>query len=155
MTAWLLSIAGVATVGVLVELLLSDSPLSKFIRSIYALIILFVIIQPLPTLFRSMSTNVGGSIQIPLNTELMQQINNQTRDALERSTQSALATGGYENVIITIHHDQNSSTFKISNIFVNALGLSTKQPIIDARQQIISIIKATTGAGEEVIHYAG
>ena len=44
---------GVTVIGVLVELLLTDSPMSRFVRSIYAFFILFVIVQPLPGFFRN------------------------------------------------------------------------------------------------------
>jgi hypothetical protein len=154
MSAWLLSIAGVVVVGVLVELLLSDSTISKFIRSIYALIILFVIVQPLPGLFKNLSDETGGGLEIEINRELMQSINNQTKDAMEKNVVNALSVRGFANVLIMIDIDKGSTTFKINSVFVNALGV-IHQSGIDPRAQIISIVTMITGTETGRIHYVG
>lgn len=115
MSTWLLSIVGVTVIGVLIELLLTDSPMSKFVRSIYAFFILFVIVQPIPAFFKNASTSVSGGIT--LNTELMSEINRQTAAATQARIERALADAGFNNCIVTMHGDK---------IYINAWN-STKK----------------------------
>ena len=138
MTAWLLSIAGIVVVGALVDVLLSDSSVHKFVRSIYAFFVLFVIVQPLPGFFRD-TLEVSGSIE--LDTELMERINAQTTTALQRNAQLALESAGYNGIIVTIHPGA---------VYINALGSNTNN-----RQDIIKIVRTVTNVSEEVIHYVG
>ena len=126
MSAWLLSIVGVTVIGVLIELLLTDSPMSKFVRSIYAFFILFIIVQPLPGFFRSASNSVNGGVL--LDQGLIENINSQTRAAFERSAEIALAAAGFADCIVT---------FVGEKIYVNAFA-STKKD----KNEIISIVTA-------------
>ena len=45
MTAWLSSIVGIVIVGVVVDLLTQGRRMGNFVRSIYAFVVLFVIIN--------------------------------------------------------------------------------------------------------------
>jgi hypothetical protein len=148
MTTWLLSVAGVVIIGALVEVLLSDSSVHKFIRSMYAFFILFVIAQPIPGFFRNTinSIEAGGGIQ--LNQELIASINAQTAAALQRNAQAALETAGFDGVIVTVHSGK---------VYINAFGVVLRHTNTDIniREEVIKIVRAVTNASEEVIIYAG
>ena len=149
MSTWLLSIAGIVIIGALVEVLLSESSIQKFVRSIYAFFVLFVIAQPLPGFFRDTvaAVETGGGIEI--NNELTQKINSQTAAAFEKNAQLALESAGYSGIIVTIDTDKQAS-FKIKAIYINALGSD-----INIKQDVIKIVRAVCNVGEEVIYYVG
>jgi len=134
-SSWLLSIAGVTIIGVLVELLLTNSPVHKFVRSIYAFFILFVIVAPIPGFFKNASAAASGGIS--LDTELSREINRQTTAARQASVTSALAAAGFDNCIVTFFGDK---------IYVNAAA-STKK---DAAA-IISIVTAVSGVKPDAV----
>jgi hypothetical protein len=148
MTTWLLSIAGVVIVGALVEVLLSDSSVHKFIRSIYAFFILFVIAQPIPGFFRNTVNSIETGGGITLNQELMASINAQTAAAMQRNAQVALETAGFDGVIVTIHSGK---------IYINAFGVVLRHINTDItiEDEIIKIVRAVTNAPREVIYYVG
>ena len=50
LSGWVLSIAGVISLSVIVELILPEGQLNKYIRGIFSFIIILVIIAPLPSL---------------------------------------------------------------------------------------------------------
>ena len=50
MSGWLIGIVGVVSLGVLIEVLLPEGENSKYIRGIFSIIVIFVIISPLPKL---------------------------------------------------------------------------------------------------------
>lgn len=53
MGGWLLSIVGVAAIGVLLDILLPKSELNKYIKGIFAIVVVFVIVAPIPKLINS------------------------------------------------------------------------------------------------------
>jgi hypothetical protein len=109
-SGWLLSIVGITVVGVLIELLLTDSPMSKFVRSIYAFFILLVIVAPIPSILRN-------GVELSLDQGLVTSINAQTIDARLQSATRALEMAGFNDVVLT--HFNNK-------IYVNAYN-STKK----------------------------
>ena len=145
MTPWLLSIAGIVIIGALVEIVLTDSPMSKFIRGIFGFFVLLVIVQPLPGMLKG-AQQVGGNIQ--LNTELMQTINNQTVVAYQKNCETALATAGFKDVIVTIVHDKNAAGFKINEIYVTGNGISIKD-------EVVKIVCAVCNVDEGRVYYVG
>lgn len=50
MNTWLLSIVGVVTFGVLLEILLADGETAKYIKGVFALAVVLVIVAPLPAI---------------------------------------------------------------------------------------------------------
>ena len=152
-------------IGALVEVLLTDSSTHKFVRSIYAFFVLFVIAAPLPALFRDASHAVQTGGAVELDTELMRRMHTQTAAALGRTAQRALEQAGFGGVIVTIVD---------GTVYVNALGLTVSNGAggaagggggssagggADASRKnqsaIIEIVSAVTGAAEGEIHYVG
>lgn len=149
-----MSVAGIVVVGSLVEILLTDSPISKFIRGIVGFFVLLVIVQPLPGLLKQGVASVGGGIE--LNSELMQTINAQTAKAFETNTQNALSAAGFDNVIITIDYDQAVTGFKIKGIFVNAFGVLIRSgQTIDIEKEVTKIVCAVCNVDDGRVMYAG
>ena len=128
MSTWLLSIVGITVVGVLVELLLTDSPMSKFVRALYGFFILFIIVQPLPAFFKNLGANPTPTI--PINSQLLADINAQTREAMAATASQRLKTAGFDAIV----------TYFDNKIYVNvANARHTDTPAI------ISIVTAATG----------
>ncbi|MDE7208303.1 MAG: stage III sporulation protein AF [Clostridia bacterium] len=50
MSGWLIGIVGVVSLGVLIEVLLPEGENSKYIRGIFSIIVILLIIYPLPKL---------------------------------------------------------------------------------------------------------
>ena len=48
MNAWLLSIVGVVSLGVLLEILLADGETAKYIKGVFALAVVLILVAPLP-----------------------------------------------------------------------------------------------------------
>ncbi len=60
MSAWLLSIVGVVSLGVLIELLLPEGENSKYIKGIFSVIVIFVIDEEYVYLIDSIAIDSGG-----------------------------------------------------------------------------------------------
>ncbi|MCL2569843.1 MAG: stage III sporulation protein AF [Firmicutes bacterium] len=154
MSPWLLSIVGVTIIGVLAELLLTDSPMSKFVRGIYGFFILLVIIQPLPGFFRG-DIEIGGGVDY--NWELIGTINTQNAAATQTRMENTLRLAGFDNVLVTVVHDRNASSFQIENLFINATGVIIREDRehINTKEEIIRIVTTTLRVDESIIFYIG
>ena len=153
-----MGVAGVVLIGVLVELLLTDNTISKFIRGIYAFFILLVIVQPLPSFFREVTNEVSaGMNNFTLNQELMRSINIQTKSAFERNAMTALSTAGFDGVIVTLDIDENAQSFTIRTAFVNALGVVLRGNLrgINIEREIVKIVCAICNIEEDRVFYVG
>ena len=155
MGSWLLSVAGIVIIGALVEVLLTDSPMSKFIRGIFGFFVLLVIAQPLPNLLKNGVEAVGGSIE--LDTQLLQTINTQTASAFQTNTQNALEIAGFENIIVTIDYDKSAASFKIDRVFVNAFGVVLTRQIagIDIEKEVTKIVCTVCNIDNGRVVYVG
>jgi hypothetical protein len=152
MFSWLLSVAGVVLVGVMVQLVLTDSAISKFIKSIYAFFVLFVIVQPLPQFIADTSTAVNGGLGYELNEELLQTINNQTAMALQKTCENSLRIAGFENVLVTLSLSEGKN-FAIDSVYVNAYGvvLTSNKPNIDIPKDITKIVAMICSVAEDKV----
>jgi len=136
MSAWLLTIVGVTVIGVLVELLLTDSPMSKFIRTIYAFFILFVIVQPIPGYFKNLQSDLQNG-SVPVNSGLVKEIDQQTKEALVQRTRENLASAGFANCIVT---------YVGGKVYINAYNSAKKDT-----NEIIKIVTATMGVKPDAV----
>lgn len=141
LSTWLLSIVGVVVLGVLIELVLSESGTSKFVKSIYAMVVLFVIISPLPKLIgQAESLQVGAP---SINSELLQSINQTRKNQLEDLLEVRIGRGA----VVTLDVDLNSMDFKILNVYVTGLNID--------RKAAIETIKNVISVNEEDIFFYG
>ncbi|MCL2587763.1 MAG: stage III sporulation protein AF [Firmicutes bacterium] len=142
MSTWLLSIAGVVVVGVLVDLLLTDSHVSKFVRAIYGFFILFVIVSPLPGL-------IGGGLEVggfEPDQGIVGSINAQSLQAAQVRVDRALANAEFGYVLVMIIPDSGSTSFRIDRVFVTGGGLENQDAII-------RIVRTTLNIDERRIVY--
>lgn len=150
MTGWLLGIAGIVVIGVVVELLLTDSAMSKFIRSIYAFFLLLVIVSPLPGFFSS-GIEVGGDLQY--DWVLIGNLNTASAKAAENRLVRNLETAGISGVLVTVKHDSESPSFRIESVYINAWNAELREDRqnINVRTEVIRIAIITLNIREEQI----
>ena len=151
MSTWLLSIAGVVVIGVVIELILSKSGMSIFIRMIYAFCILLVIVSPLPGFLRG-NIDLGGGFDY--DWELIGNINNQAQIQASRRAVMALEAAGFQNVLITLTAVRDIPHFRIDQVFLNASDIViTHDRNINTRDEVIRIVRAILGVREDQIVY--
>lgn len=153
MTAWILSIAGVTILSVVVDLILPSGQTAKYIKNIFAFVMILVIISPLPALIKG-NFNVNDifeSEEIVLQEDYIYQVNRDKLTALEEEITSSLEEKGIKNVVVTINADIFQIEMKILEVNVDLSDL-----VIDENSGHIDIEKAITDiivelVGEEVI----
>lgn len=124
MKSWILSIAGIIVFGVLVDVVLPKGNTSKYIKGIFAAVVVYVIISPLPKLlkgmddvgdsfFDSLDFSVGGNVDMTIFDGYLQNIS--------EKTEKMLAEHGYDGAKIIVRLTDDG---KVDYINVNAAALS-------------------------------
>ena len=153
MTGWILSITGVTILSVLVDLIMPNGQTAKYIKNVFAFMMILVIISPLPSLLKG-NFDIGDIFQIEeivIQEDFVYQVNRDKLTALEDSINKTLEEEGLKNVIVTINADIFQIEMQIKEINVDLSDL-----VIDGNSGHIDIEKAITDiivklVGEEVI----
>lgn len=102
MQAWIASIVGIVVLGVLIEIILPEGESRKYIRGVYGLIVVWVLVSPLPKLLQavpSTGANSGDSQQsVQIDESWAQSIAQQRLESDRNSLQELLQKNNYGNV---------------------------------------------------------
>ena len=110
MSAWVMSIAGVVALGVLVDIIVPEGEIHKYIKNIFALITLTVIISPIITFINSdINTHTSMNKQAySMDNSLLKTINSDIYDKEAEKIETILDINGYKNVNIRIYLNYNN-----------------------------------------------
>lgn len=157
-SAYLLSIVGVVILLVIIDLILPDSKISKYIKSIAAVFVVAVIASPIVKLVNSNwdwhSLFVGSEYQIDEN--ILNNINQQNIEVLEDEITNYLTEQGFEGVEVMISANFIENELKISYIYVNLCDLVINENLehIDYYTKIKELITQQINIeGDKIIIY--
>ncbi len=146
-SSWILSIAGVISLSVIVELMLPEGQINKYIRSIFSFIIVLVIISPLPSLIgKNFNFNdLSISQEYELQEDYIYQLNVYKTEAIQNEISSDIENSGYKNVIVSVSSENFSTNFKIKSVYVELSNLvisenAKHKNIIDIENEILNIV---------------
>lgn len=155
MTEWILTLIGMAFLGVVIETILPNGKLNTFIKSVFALFLLFVIVKPLPKLFnKNLKLNTDYSYvedSIFLNT-----LNQKKLENYEISILNQLENEGITNVSILFDADTTKSDLIIQKVYVDICNvvLKNKDKHINITDTILKIVTNTLNIlDKEVVIY--
>ena len=157
-SAYLLSIVGVVILLVIIDLILPDSKISKYIKSIAAVFVVAVIASPIIKLVNSNwdwhSLFVGSEYQIDEN--ILNNINQQNIEVLEDEITNYLTGQGFEGVEVMVSVNFIENELKISYIYVNLCDLVINENLehIDYYTKIKELITQQINIeGDKIIIY--
>ena len=157
-SAYLLSIVGIVILLVIIDLILPDSKISKYIKSIAAVFVVAVIASPIVKLVNSNwdwhSLFVGSEYQIDEN--IINNINQQNIEVLEDEITNYLAEQGFEGVKVMVSANFTENELKISYIYVNLCDLVINENLehIDYYTKIKELITQQINIeGDKIIIY--
>ncbi len=152
MKAWILSIVGVVFLGVMVDIISPEGKTNSFIKSIFALVLLYVIVQPLLAVITK-GVTVTSSWTGGYDTKLMQTINDQKINEMRLRILDALNAEGYTQYDVNIRANLSQNENDIEQISVYYTGdvlLSSDEHIHNSKV-IQQIICEVTNASKEVV----
>ena len=160
-SSWIFSIAGIICISVIVELILPNGQMNKYIKGILSFIIILVIILPVPQLLKS-EINLDHYFNFDNNIEAdedyLYQLNLDKINLLKNNIEEKIQSHGYKNVKIYINADifQNKMQYKSINVDLSRLVISENaehNDITKIKKDITKIIKSFIEIDEEAILY--
>ena len=146
-SSWVLSIAGVICLSVLIELVMPEGQMNKYIKSIFSFVIILVIILPLPKLIKKEidDSNLFNYQEIELQTDYLKEINLSKVTSITKSINSDLEEMGYLNVNLSISADIFDEKMDYRGIYVNLRDLvildnSRHKNIVEIKEDIKVVI---------------
>lgn len=159
-SAWLLSIAGIISLSVIVELMLPEGQLNKYIRSIFSFIVVLVIIAPLPGLIgKNFSfSDISISDNYTLQEDYIYQMNVYKTEAIQESISLEIKNSGYNGVEVSVSSENFSTNFKINAIYVELRNLvitenAKHKDIVDIEHEILEIVIAHAKVEASEVHF--
>lgn len=155
MSGYIAKILGVVMAGILVDIILPNGETSKYIKGMFAIFIIFVIISPLKTLSEN-GINLKNFFQVPasyVNEDLLDTINTQKVSAMKSDILFELEQNGFSSVEIDIDYKTTNSQIVIQNVHVNIenLILNSSSKHINKYAFIKEVVTKHTGVNEGLI----
>lgn len=140
MNSWLLSLVGIAFLGVLVDILTPRNNLNKFIKSVFAIFLLFIIVSPIKNLLHSSAEIFKVNEYLNITDENFFQRNNLARiRMLEENINTHLKNNEINGVNVIISANMLEFDFEIIEVVVDIKNLVlTKNITHKNKYEIIS-----------------
>ena len=156
--SWLLSILGVVFLSVMVDVFLPDGKTNKYIKAIFAFIIILIIVSPLAKLQNTTNTFEDwlSNPSISIDEDYIYNINSMRIEQLADNIVTTAANAGYKGVEVQIVSDMGILEFNIEkvNIFLGNLVIDDSVAHIDKYQTLVDIVNAYIKISrEDVVFY--
>lgn len=159
---WILSIAGIICVSVIVELILPEGQMNRYIKGVFSFIIILVVIMPIPKLVNKDFdfSNIFDESGYEIDSDYIYQINLDKINGVKSEIEKQVENRGYLNVVISINCDIFDNSMQYKSIFVDLSdlvisGQAEHNNISKIKKDISSIIMAIVDINEEAILYDG
>ncbi len=122
LAAWITAIFVAVVIAIGAELLFSDTRMSKFIRSVTAIVILLVIVMPIPALVKN-GFSIGGDDTAENNMQLDESfigfVDEKRINAVEAALVGELKNAGISGAAVKITREGNGEKTKIVQVEIN------------------------------------
>lgn len=148
-SAWVLSIVGIVLLTLVVDIVLPEGQTGKYIKSVLAIITVFVIASPVPTLL-SGDIDVSGVMSdydaADVDEAFLQDLFETRMEAVKDTLESEFAEKGVSGVKIDISYEKDGYVFKIKKIL-----LDTTDAVIDGSDKNINIKETVRGVTQNAL----
>ena len=160
-SSWILSIAGIVCISVIVELILPNGQMNKYIKGSLSFVIILVILVPVPKLLHSdfdPNNLFDFEDNIEVDDDYLYQLNldkiNLTKDKIE----SEILSHGYKNVSIYINADIFQNQMKFMSVYVDLTHLVISEnaehnDITKIKKDITQIVTKYLDISQEAVLY--
>ncbi len=119
-STWLLSIFGIVIIGVIADLLLSSSKVSKLVRSVFASVTLLVIITPLTGLLSGDGISFDfTSHSVKIDEGYISYVTERKEDVIEHAIESQLKEEGIMGARVTVALVKMQEEYVIDLVEIN------------------------------------
>ncbi len=153
MKAYIISILGITLCGVLIDIMLPTGTTSRYIKGIFSIFVVAVVLNPVITFFANYSNMDIKYDEIEVSTKLIDYINNQKVMATQNAIKNDLDEQGAHNIDITIKFsfENNEIVYKSCLVNLKKLVYQPKDKHISKYELITNTVQQHTNLPSEVI----
>lgn len=156
-STWLISVVGIVILGVLIDVILPNGAINKYIKAVYAFIIILVIVSPLTkiTSIDVTKENFFNQGQLQLDEDYINSLNRKLENQLKTSIIEDAKKNGMNNVEVSFVSENGDYQLKILqvNIFLGNLVIDSDFKHIDKYQVLYSIVYTYIKIDKENINF--
>lgn len=153
--SWLLSIVGIVLIGILIDVILPTGQISKYIKGIFAIISVFIIISPIPKILNKDFTieNIIDENKFYLQEDYFYEINSQRLEQFKENLKFKFEEQGLTGDFFLVSCNIFKRTFSIEKIYIisSNIVIDEKMSHINTNEIIIKTIKSLINIKEEDI----
>lgn len=155
MYSWLLSVAGVVFMGVMLEIILPNGKTVPFIKQIFSLLTLFVIVSPIVD-FIDKNVSLSSS-EMVIDYNFIYQHNLQKVEAAQKQIEDNIELLGYGDVSIIVNGTIFEEELRYSSVYVDISNFSVLDDIKknNLKSEIKLLINSVINVEEENIIFYG
>lgn len=117
MLSWLLNIVGIVFTGVILDVVLPDGKTNQFIKHVFSVFMLFVVVSPVSNWVSSaFNVEVGSGVT---DSNFLYVTNLEKINALEKDIVSEIESGGISNVSVIINGNVFEEVLTINSVYVD------------------------------------
>jgi len=144
-SSWIISIIGIVVLGVLIDLVLPDGQMQKYIKSVFSIIIVLTMVSPLLNInINEIDFNkfIYNEASVELNENYLKNYNEDYKIALENLVIDALKEDGFSGVVVEISYNLSNNKFEIEKVEldIKKLVINTNQVHIDKYKEMRAIV---------------
>jgi len=156
MSTWILSIVGVAFLGVMIDVVAPTGSINKLIKCVFSTFLIFVLMGPIKNLITSESAGLEDiSTEIIEDENFLIKYNQNLASKYETQIKNKLEEMNIEGVEVSILVSLTDSDFKILevSVWLNNLVLTNEINHTNKYEKIKSVIKSIINVQEEIVFY--
>jgi len=153
MSGYILSILGIIVVGVFIDVIIPSGNINKYIKSIYSIFVVAVILNPIISLMSKMSDFTIKYKEHEINTNLLTYIYTKKVNSQELAIENLLSGEGFDNVDIILNYSIEKDNLKYNSCTVNLenLVIIADKQHINKYEFIKKVVKESTNLTDEEI----
>lgn len=156
MSGYLLSIIGVVVLGTLVDLVLPSGQMNKYVKSMFGIFTILVIISPVPKLINQnydFSKLFYNEVSTTIDQDFLTVTNKKIVEQLEISVEKSCENSGYKQVKCEIESILEDNKMVIKKVYLNLqnLVISQNQPHINKYTEIVQAVRQVVNVEKEQI----
>ena len=153
MTGYVLSILGVVLAGVMIDIIMPSGTINKYIKSLYGIFVLAVIISPAIKFLSKNQDFDLNYVEYEVNQSLLNYINNQKVVEMTNKIKLDLKNGGFYDIDIKLNYSTSDNILTINSCEANLkkLSISSDKQHINKYEFITGVVHKHTNLTEEVI----
>jgi len=155
-SSWIISIIGIVVLGVLIDLVLPDGQMQKYIKSVFSIIIVLTMVSPLLNInINEIDFNkfIYNEASVELNENYLKNYNEDYKIALENLVIDALKEDGFSGVVVEISYNLSNNKFEIEKVEldIKKLVINTNQVHIDKYKEMRAIVVKMLNIKEGIV----